>query len=173
MNGEFMNSILRMARKISRELKPFSFQPLVFVELTREWEPEMPKPKDGHFSTWENNIYEVTARHYLTGSPLDGGEFFRLGIASFDGSARHDWRAFQAIKKQLCGEEWEALELYPAESRLLDPSNYYILYVFPSLPFGKRIGRSVVGPENCQAPQRGWANGSTPKELQKITPTSP
>ena len=161
-----MTEAIKMARKISRDIKPFSFLPLECDEINPEWENELPKPKDGHFTVWLNNLYEVTARYYLTGSPLDGGEFFRLGICSLDGSPRHDWRAFQAIKNQLCGEEWEGIELYPAESRLLDPSNYYILYVFPKVPFGKQIGRSVSGPDECIAPQRGWVGGSKPKDVK-------
>ena len=60
----------------------------------------------------------------------------QLGINAVDGSARHDWRDFQAIKNQLAGEECEAFELYPAESRLMDPSNYFSLWCFPGL---KRI----------------------------------
>lgn len=71
----------------------------------------------------------------------------QLGINTHDGTARHDWREFQAIKNQLAGPECEAFELYPAESRLLDPSNYYALWCFPGI---KRI--KVGGNE----PRRVW-----------------
>ena len=33
-----------------------------------------------------------------------------------DGTARHDWRDFQAIKNQLAGPECEAFELVPRGS---------------------------------------------------------
>src|SRR4029450_2216455 len=33
-----------------------------------------------------------------------------------------DWRDLQAIKSQLCGAEAEAMQLFPAESRLVDTS---------------------------------------------------
>jgi hypothetical protein len=89
-----------------------------------------------------------------------------LGISCHDGEARHDWREFQRIKNDIAGPEWEAVELYPAESRLLDPSNYYSLWCFPKVPLGKHYGRVIAAPYNCIAPQRGWAKGDEPKELK-------
>jgi len=80
-----------------------------------------------------------------------------LGIENFDESARHDWRDFQRLKNELIGPEAEALELYPAESRLLDPSNYFMLWVFPKgdrIPLGVRQGRDVRTPDEAVAPQR-------------------
>lgn len=41
----------------------------------------------------------------------------------------HDWRDLQAIKNELVGPEHEAIELYPAESRLVDTANQYHLWV--------------------------------------------
>jgi hypothetical protein len=43
----------------------------------------------------------------------------------------HDWRELQQIKNELCGEEREAMEIYPAESRRVDTSNQYHLWVMP------------------------------------------
>ena len=85
------------------------------------------------------------------------GGVIQLGISALDGTARHDWREFQAIKNQLAGPECEAFELYPAESRLLDPSNYYTLWCFPGLRHirvGKKEGRRVWGQDQAMAPQR-------------------
>lgn len=42
----------------------------------------------------------------------------------------HDWRDLQRIKNEICGEEKEAIELYPAMSRMVDTSNQYHLWVF-------------------------------------------
>ncbi|KQM13837.1 hypothetical protein ASE49_12350 [Novosphingobium sp. Leaf2] len=59
---------------------------------------------------------------------------------------RHDgkrlpnhWQDLQAIKSELVGPEFEAVEIYPKESRLKDGENSYHLWVplgwpFPSLP---------------------------------------
>jgi hypothetical protein len=106
---------------------------------------------------WYNDIYAVTLRRYDT-DPVFGtrGGMIQLGISSLDGSARHDWRDFQAIKNQLAGAEVEAFELYPAESRLLDPSNYYTLWCFPGIKRLK-VGqphRLVLDANEAFAPQR-------------------
>lgn len=66
------------------------------------------------------------------------GQWAHLSIKDQDNSARHDWRDFQRIKNELCGEQYDALEVYPAESRLVDTCNQFHLYVFLSWhpPFG-------------------------------------
>ena len=49
------------------------------------------------------------------------------------------WRILQALKNAICGPECEGVELYPAESRLVDTANQYHLWVLPEgvkLPFG-------------------------------------
>lgn len=126
------------------------------LELLRRRHPgDHPKDPD---EQWANDIYSVTVRHYDE-DPVFGtrGGMIQLGINCHDGTARHDWREFQAIKNQLAGPECEAFELYPAESRLIDPSNYYALWCFPGL---KRIKVGVVEPrrvwsqEEALAPQR-------------------
>ena len=82
---------------------------------------------------------------------------YRLAIVNFDESARHDWRDFQRIKNELVGPEAEAFEIYPAESRLLDPSNCFFLWVLPRgdrIPVGSAGPRRVLGPDQAVAPQR-------------------
>jgi hypothetical protein len=84
----------------------------------------------------------------------------QIGINSLDGTARHDWREFQGIKNQIAGPECEAFELYPAEGRLLDPSNYYSLWCFPGLrriKVGVEQGRHVLNADEAMAPQRAFA----------------
>jgi|SRR5579872_412026 len=116
---------------------------------------------------WMNDLYCVNVRRYPDGWPLGGGQWASLGISTCDGSPRHDWREFQLIKNEICGPEWEAIELYPAESRLLDPSNYYILWCAPKIPVGMYKPRLVVGVEKCIAPQRGWRPGFEPEGIIK------
>jgi hypothetical protein len=69
-----------------------------------------------------------------------------LSICRTDKQAVHDWRAFQRIKNELAGPEWEAVEIYPAESRLVDMANQYHLWCFPfAIGFGFS-GRAVCTP---------------------------
>ena len=114
-----------------------------------------------HPEIWANDIYQVTVRRW-DDDPVFGshGGMIQIGINSHDGTARHDWRDLQNIKNQIAGPECEGLELYPAESRLLDPSNYYSLWCFPGL---KRIKagvndrpRTVYDADEALAPQRGF-----------------
>lgn len=107
---------------------------------------------------WESDVYTVTVRRYEV-DPVFGsrGGLIQLGISSADGTARHDWRDMQGIKNRFAGPEAEGFELFPAESRLLDPSNYYTLWCFPSLRIKVGVNRrEVLGSREAVAPQRGF-----------------
>ncbi|MFN3652295.1 MAG: hypothetical protein ACK47B_22180 [Armatimonadota bacterium] len=84
---------------------------------------------------WQNNRYQVVLRRREVSL---FGPCVHLTIRSLDGEPRHDWRDFQRIKNELVGPETEGVELYPAESRLVDTANHYHLWVFPEyrFPFG-------------------------------------
>lgn len=79
----------------------------------------------------------------------------------------HDrWRILQRIKNDLVGDEAEAVELYPAESRMVDTSNQYHLWATPSgvdWPFGFNSGRLVMTPE--EASQSGAKQRPFDKEV--------
>ncbi len=57
-------------------------------------------------------------------------DLWHLSFKRNDREAFHDWRVGQWIKNEICGEEAEGMEIYPAESRLVDTSNQYHLWVF-------------------------------------------
>ncbi len=118
------------------EQSPY-LHPLMLLQKLREPPRDQPNVPCEPHEIWANDVYQVTVRRYEK-DPVFGtrGGMVQIGISALDGTARHDWREFQAIKNQLAGPETEAFELYPAESRLLDPSNYYTLWCFPGL---KRI----------------------------------
>ena len=59
-----------------------------------------------------------------------GTEMIWLAIKRLDKEPIHDWRDLQRIKNELVGEENEAMELYPKESRLVDECNQFHLWVF-------------------------------------------
>src|SRR5581483_2077276 len=70
---------------------------------------------------FENGIYRVQVRRE---PPI-----VQLTISRLDGEPCKDWRHFQQIKNELVGPEFEAVELFPAESRLVDMDNEYHLWV--------------------------------------------
>lgn len=112
--------------------------------------------RDSMGDHWENDIYYGMLRRFGKGFPIGNGPFAIISISAIDESARHDWREFQQIKNSLVGEEWEALELYPSESRLIDPSNRFYLWACPKyvIKWGLPGGRKVLLPEEAIAPQR-------------------
>lgn len=135
---------------MSKQKKPW--QPLQRTELAplkpellKAWcednpgksEAEVRALIDAHHANceyWINDIYQVEFRRF-------DEDCVQLNIRRRDGDVIfRDWRHFQRIKNELLGSECEAVELYPAESRLVDTSNKYHLwgYMNPELrfPFG-------------------------------------
>lgn len=96
---------------------------------------------------YKNDTYQVNIRwktpFHAFGADVD---VVHLSIKRIDRAPIHDWRDLQAIKNKLVGDEREALELYPAESRRVDTANQYHLWVLPAgdfLPVGW-TGRLVM-----------------------------
>ena len=78
---------------------------------------------------WVNDLYQVNiARDRLVPKEPGGPEFVHLSIKRLDKKAVHDWRHFQQIKNELVGPEHEGVEIYPAESRLVDQANQYHIW---------------------------------------------
>ena len=110
----------------------------------------------GSFRAWRNDVYYGQIYKYDRGAPFGGGPYILISITAKSEKALHDWRDYQQIKNDLAGKEWEAIELYPAESRLVDPSNCFFLWCFPpgilaNLGFKHR---KVVRPRTNGPPQR-------------------
>jgi hypothetical protein len=84
---------------------------------------------------YENDLYHVEI-------DSDSAPFIHLDIHRHDSSPCKNWRHFQQIKNELVGPEHEAVEILPAESRLVDTANQYHLWVHASpkyrLPMGFR-----------------------------------
>jgi hypothetical protein len=104
---------------------------------------------------WINNRYQVHKRvyEYEDGRP----SVIWLSIKRRDRQPIHDWRALQRIKNELVGPECEAIELYPAESRLVDTSSQYHLFVVADPTFRFPFGfheRLVVANPGGKARQR-------------------
>lgn len=92
---------------------------------------------------WANDTYVVHKRVHHSSKP-DVPPMIHLSIRRQDRQPCRDWRDFQRIKNQLAGPEWEAVEVYPAESRLVDMANQYHLWCFQfSLGIGYDEGRLI------------------------------
>lgn len=125
-----------------------------------KFEGETRMPEGMMAKNWTNGFYWGFLRTFDDGFPIGGGPYTVISIVSHDGTARHDWREYQQLKNYLVGPEWEALELYPSESRLVDPSNCFYLYCVPPgvIPWGGPMGvRNVLHPRDAIAPQRAFS----------------
>lgn len=85
---------------------------------------------------WLNDLYQVAVYRWSL-------DWIQLNIRRRDGGPiLRDWRHFQRIKNEIIGEEHEGVELYPAESRLVDTANKFHLFVHTDpnfrFPFGWR-----------------------------------
>ena len=103
----------------------------------------------GQLKMYQNSLYTVMVRT-LDANNDDG--VIHLSIRHNDRKPIRDWRHFQRIKNELVSAEREALELYPAESRLVDEANQYHLWVLPTgeiFPLGFNEGRLVGGSDEA------------------------
>lgn len=110
--------------------------------------PSLQQEPPAFQSLYVNNHFHVTKETYQGDEPDGSDTLVHLSIRRNDRAPVRDWRMFQRIKNELTDPECEAVELYPAESRLVDTSNQYHLWVFApgfKMPvgFGERL---VAGP---------------------------
>jgi hypothetical protein len=87
---------------------------------------------------WRNDKYQVAVRRDIV--LPNWPKMIHLSIKLITKEPIHDWRDLQHIKNEIIGCENEAVELYPAESRLVDTANQYHLWVLADpedrFPFG-------------------------------------
>jgi hypothetical protein len=67
-------------------------------------------------------------------------DLIHLSIKFIDKAPVHDWRHLQEIKSRIVGPQFEGIELYPAEDRVVDTANQYHLWVFGDLKAVGMIG---------------------------------
>jgi hypothetical protein len=124
----------------------------------------------GH-EKWANDEYQVTVLYQSDALGDPQGDPSPDGVVQL--SIRRDK---QAIKNEICGPEREAIEIYPAESRLVDGADSAHLWVMPTgaeVPFGfperevtddrerRREMRVKFGPDvaRFKGSQRNWRPG--------------
>jgi len=113
-----------------------------------------------------NDKYQVNISKIKAPFGPATGDVWWLSIKRRDKQDIHDWRALQEIKNAIIGPEHEGFEIYPAESRLVDTSNQFHLWVFDDpnvrLPVGWQE-REVITPEEAAkvgAVQRPFEKGA-------------
>lgn len=106
-------------------------------------------------TVWINDTYQVQRREMSQPPGL-----IHLNIRRRDGAPiLRDWRHFQQIKNEMIGEECEAIELYPAESRKVDASNKYHIWGYADPTWRFPIGMKDRDVD--------YADGNTPGTRQR------
>lgn len=137
------------------EWTPFVASPPIRNDKARAVDPVafdamMAEYDNGICVLYANSKFHVHVR-FLDGAGKSEG-WLHLSIRHNDRRPVRDWRQFQRIKNELAGEEREALELYPAETRLVDEANSYHLWVMPAgqkVPVGWDVGRMTMTSEEA------------------------
>jgi len=123
--------------------------------------------------TFRNNLYVVHKRErpLFDKDGIEVGTVIQLSIHDHTRSTRRDWRHFQKIKNELLGPEEEAVELYPAESRLVDLSNEYSLWSIKGWkwPIGYAERWVSEGGYEIGGRQRKWDPDDRPADLRNVT----
>ena len=73
---------------------------------------------------FQNNLYIAVVRRKSDG-------IIHISLRNMDNSTEIPWTHKQQIKNDICGKEREAIELFPAMSRIVDTANQYHLWVYP------------------------------------------
>lgn len=81
-----------------------------------------------------------------------------------------DWRDYQRIKNALTGLEAEGMQLYPAESRLVDAANQFHLWVLKQgdIPLGFRERLVSEGDAGIGVQQRPFEDANRPDDLTQV-----
>lgn len=146
-------------------------QPWEDLQLIREGPlPETGPTAERNEEIWQNNLYTVIRSNFTYPGDPDGPDWIHLSIRRNDRRPITDWRHKQKIKNQLAGPEHEGVEIYPAESRLVDTSNQFHCWVLPEagqrVPVGYEDGRIVGSTAIGKAKQRPLIDG----EDETVTP---
>lgn len=96
------------------------------------------KAPRGVYRFVHNNLYSVQ----FICKKTSWGNITHLLLRRNDEKPDIPWSHRQRIKNELVGEEFDAIEILPAESRLVDQANIYHVFVLPEgfeIPFGLHI----------------------------------
>ena len=119
--------------------------------------------RDIYAEIYVNDIYQVAVYRNEEADELVHldelkGRCTWLSIKRRDKRPVNNWQDMQTIKNRLVGVDCDAIQIFPAESRMVNMANQYHLIVLPSdasLPFG--WGRRSVDTENRNAEPNGSA----------------
>jgi hypothetical protein len=153
----------------SKKREP-AWTPFVPVSISLDHLPKQLQERVRSGRVLANSLYQVVVREITALI----GPLTWLSIKRLDQSACHDWRHLQRIKNDILGPDVEGVELYPAESRLVDASNQFHLWCLPrgqSFGFGFQE-RLVAQQAAFGAVQRPFEKDQLPLDLVVFDPST-
>ena len=123
---------------------------MTFYKLDEATARKMLEDEHAKCDYYVNDLYQVQVAPCGPDNAM-----LHLNIRRRDGGMFKDWRHFQMIKNEIAGPEREGFELYPRESRLVDTSNKWHIWVLPEGASMDGIGwtkRDVQFEENRDVP---------------------
>lgn len=114
-----IRSGMRLVEKKRKNWEVQNWTPMTFVEKRED-----PNNLEGDIGIFINDIYTVIVRVMIDG-------IIHLSFRNNDNSTEIPWTHKQQIKNDICGRETEAIEIFPAMSRIVDTCNQFHLWVYP------------------------------------------
>lgn len=110
---------MRLVEKKRSNWRVPNWQPMEFVEKR-----VCSVDPNGDEGIFKNDLYTAVVRKYDDG-------IVHLSFHNKFNSTDIPWTHKQQIKNDICGREREAIEIFPAMSRIVDCANQYHLWVYP------------------------------------------
>jgi hypothetical protein len=164
LSEEHINAMIEQTYQRVRKVKPDTTLEEASREVRRTLADEDNRP------LFVNETYQVSvgqAQQHTFRDDLFFPPMIHLSVKRVDREPidENHWRILQEIKNVIIGLEHEAVELYPADQRVVDMPNQYHLWVFAysaehcCFPFGFFGGMKMVGndkeAEDSGGKQRG------------------
>jgi hypothetical protein len=126
----------------------------------------------GHDAYWENDRYAVFVTFWKMTDGTPCSDVQELSIKRHDKQWPNDWRDAMRIKNEIAGPEVEAVELYPAQDRIVDTANQRYLWCFPPGAQPTWDGEHVIGfPAGLRLdPDAGQIVGAVQREFDPADP---
>lgn len=107
---------------------------------------------------YKSEHYQVAVHKHPTHG-FHGMIVWHLSIKRNDKAPIMDWRDLQDIKNKIVGEECEAIQLFPAESRCVDSANQYHLWAFMKEGKHTHLPKIPIGWTTKFKTDDPWVNG--------------
>ncbi len=165
---EFAKTGMLALPKVVEKLTDIPWTPFLKTQLAPgEIEKLSLHGQDAYEGSYVNSRYQVL-KFKTYNKTAEWPDMWWLSIRRQDREPIRDWRDLQRIKNELCGPENEGVEIFPAESRLMDTSNQYHMFVLKDagirFPFGV-TNRAVLTPD--QLAESGESSGAKQRAFEK------